>query len=81
MKPAVAGYSQQAALEYARSLRPVVDEIIASGITAQHRIAGELNRRGISTATGIGDWHQTTVHRLLKRLNQPEQECDHSSKT
>jgi hypothetical protein len=40
---------------------------MAAGLVSQHELANELNRRGIATARG-GNWHRTTVTRVLARL-------------
>ncbi|MCB2425575.1 recombinase family protein [Methylophaga pinxianii] len=39
-----------------------------AGTTSARGIASALNQRGILTARG-GQWHQSTVSNLLKRLN------------
>ena len=48
-------------------LRPILEDIQAEGITSVRGVAEELNARGILTARG-GDWHPTSVVRLLDRL-------------
>jgi len=40
---------------------------MAAGFVSQLALANELNRRGIATARG-GDWHRTTLTRVLARL-------------
>ena len=40
----------------------------ASGATTLQAIAAELNRRGIPTATGPGEWSGKQVARVLGRL-------------
>jgi DNA invertase Pin-like site-specific DNA recombinase len=55
------------ASERADNLRAIVDDIRAHGVTSVRTMAEELNRRGILTARG-GEWHATTVVRLLERL-------------
>jgi DNA invertase Pin-like site-specific DNA recombinase len=49
----------------AADLKPVIDEIRASGATTWKAIASELNRRGIPTATGVGEWQSMSVGRVL----------------
>jgi DNA invertase Pin-like site-specific DNA recombinase len=55
------------ASERAENLRAIVEDIRAHGITSVRTIADELNTRGILTARG-GEWHPTTVVRLMERL-------------
>jgi DNA invertase Pin-like site-specific DNA recombinase len=54
--------------QHAENLRPIVDDIRASGITSVRKIAAELNNRDVLTANGA-TWHPTTVARLLDRLS------------
>lgn len=51
----------------AESLRPIIEEIRAEGITTVRGICDELNRRGIESARG-GKWYVPQTHRVLKRL-------------
>lgn len=55
------------AKETALSLKPVLDELAAAGVTSVRGIADALNSRKIPTPSGKS-WHSTSVHRLLKRL-------------
>jgi DNA invertase Pin-like site-specific DNA recombinase len=55
------------AQEHALTLRAIVADVKAAGITSVRAIADELNRRAILTPRG-GRWHPTSVVRLLKRL-------------
>lgn len=55
------------AKETALTLKPVIDELAAAGISSVRSIADALNARKIPTPTGKS-WHSTSVHRLLKRL-------------
>lgn len=55
------------AKETALTLKPVIDELAADGISSVRSIADALNARKIPTPTGKS-WHSTSVHRLLKRL-------------
>jgi len=48
---------------FAATVRPVIREIEAGGITSLVGIAGELNRRGIATARG-SDWRAMSVARV-----------------
>jgi hypothetical protein len=45
-------------------MRPVMEELAP---LSAHKAAGELNRRGIKSATG-GVWYPATVLRLRERL-------------
>lgn len=60
------------AIEFARSLKPVIDEFDQKGITTIRAIKNELNRRRIRTVTGH-KWHVSTVHKLMQRLKEDEQ--------
>jgi Recombinase len=46
-------------------LLPTIRKLIAAGFVSQRALAKELNRRGISTASG-GIWHRNTVGRLTR---------------
>lgn len=59
------------ALEFARTMRPVINELHTNGITSVRKITKELNRRRIRTSAG-GKWYASTVHRLLQRLKSLE---------
>jgi len=50
----------------ATSLASIVDDLRAKGTTSVRAIATELNAQGIMTPRG-GQWHSTSVHRLLAR--------------
>jgi hypothetical protein len=52
----------------AADLAPIIAELRAAGATTLQAIAAELNRRGIPTATGRGDWSGKQVARVLERL-------------
>jgi hypothetical protein len=52
----------------AADLAPTIKELHASGATTLQAIAAELNRRGIATATGRGEWCGKQVRRVLARL-------------
>jgi hypothetical protein len=54
--------------EFAARLRPVIEEIQATGKTGVYSIAGALNARGIPGLFG-GPWRSLTVRNLLKRLS------------
>jgi hypothetical protein len=49
-------------------LAAVIAELLAAGVTSLRGIADELNRRGIRTPRGVGQWQSGTVAELLKRL-------------
>lgn len=53
---------------FAESLRETLESLIESGTSSARGIATVLNQRGILTARG-GQWHQSTVSNLLKRLD------------
>ena len=52
--------------ERAANLLPIIRQIAAGGVNSVHRVAEELNRRGIRTARNAA-WHGTTVSNLIKR--------------
>ena len=52
------------ASERAENLKAIVEDIRAQGVTSVRTMTDELNHRGILTARG-GEWHPTTVARLL----------------
>ena len=56
------------AAKRAADLATVVAELQASGARSLRAIATELNRRGIPTASGRGEWQADTVRQLLARL-------------
>ncbi len=52
---------------FAADLMEILADVRAAGHTTLHKIAGELNRRGIKTARG-GVWHAATVANVQARL-------------
>jgi DNA invertase Pin-like site-specific DNA recombinase len=58
--------SKRAADELASRMKPILIEL--SHLPSARKIAAELNRRGITSATG-GQWSSKTVVRLRERLN------------
>jgi DNA invertase Pin-like site-specific DNA recombinase len=69
-KAAVA--NKQAAVDFAINVRPVIEQVKASGATTYKAIAGALNARGIRTARG-GEWHASTVRNIALRVSQLHQ--------
>ena len=47
---------------------PVIREIQSLGVTTLEGIAGKLNERGLKAPRG-GEWHKTSVSRVLMTLN------------
>lgn len=74
LRAKAAGAAKATAVRVARAqaraaeLRPVIEEIRASGITSLHGIAQALTERGIPTAWGKGPWQAKQVQRVLARL-------------
>ncbi|MGC5777590.1 recombinase family protein [Methylobacterium sp. NFXW15] len=64
--------ARAAADAYASTLTAALSEIRASGAHSVRDTAAALNARGIATRTG-GQWHPTSVQRLLVRLSGCEQ--------
>ena len=60
--------NKAAAEAFAHKLTPVLRELRRDGIETVRGIAEELNRRGVETPRG-GQWHPTSVARLLARSN------------
>ena len=54
-------------MKTAHDLKATIEALKAEGITAVREIASALNARGIATPQGK-QWHSTSVHRLLKRI-------------
>ena len=52
----------------ASELAPIIAELRGAGVTSLRAIASELSRRGIPTATGVGEWRSAQVRRMLARL-------------
>jgi hypothetical protein len=52
----------------ASELAPIITDAQATGAMTLQAIAAELNRRGIPTATGRGEWSGKQVARVLERL-------------
>jgi DNA invertase Pin-like site-specific DNA recombinase len=67
-KAILAPRNHKQAVERAKSLRPMLADLKAAGISSTRTIAEALNERGIPTPAG-GRWHQTTVQRLLQRAS------------
>src|SRR5205814_4086668 len=63
----LAAERKREAYEFAESLKTILTEIRANGITTVRDIRDELNRRAIPSASGR-TWHIPTVHRLLARV-------------
>ena len=54
------------ALEYARNILEVIEDIKTTGASSLRQIAAELNERGFKTRRGK-DWSATAVMRVMKR--------------
>jgi hypothetical protein len=52
----------------AADLAPIITDLQVAGATTLQATATELNRRGIPTATGRGEWSGKQVRRVLERL-------------
>tara|TARA_R110000850_G_scaffold129229_14_gene249146 strand:- start:1735 stop:2124 length:390 start_codon:yes stop_codon:yes gene_type:complete len=64
-----AARNKAAADKYAETMKPALLELAASGKFGTSGIARELNTRGVKAPRG-GNWHRTTVGRVLKRLGK-----------
>jgi hypothetical protein len=54
--------------ERAAKLAPVIKALRAKGVTSLNDIAVALNKRGIRTPRGVGEWRAIQVARVLARL-------------
>ena len=56
--------------QFARSMKPIIEELQAFGFTSLRQIAAELNRREVPTARGgqRSNWGAPAVRNLLKRI-------------
>lgn len=61
------------AVQGAQTLKATLQTLKGEGISTVREIASALNSRGIATPQGK-QWHSTSVHRLLKRV---ETSCHH----
>jgi DNA invertase Pin-like site-specific DNA recombinase len=64
---AAVGAAREAADRRARDLAPVFEELRAAGVATLHKLAAELNARGLPTPRG-GRWHPSNVANVLQRL-------------
>lgn len=55
---------------FALSLQPMLEEMKRCGITTVRAIVQELNDRNIPTYRTNARWHISTVHQIMKRLEQ-----------
>lgn len=56
---------------FAQKMKPIIDELKSKGLTTVRGITEELNKRKIPTYKKH-KWHISSVHRLLKRMNDNE---------
>jgi hypothetical protein len=56
------------ARRHAADVAPIIQSIQAAGISTIRGITGELNRRGIPTATGKEHWQESQVLKIMRRL-------------
>jgi DNA invertase Pin-like site-specific DNA recombinase len=56
------------ARQWAANMADTIKAIQAAGATTLQGMADELNRRGIPTAAGRGEWQPTQVQRVMQRL-------------
>jgi hypothetical protein len=52
----------------AASVGPIIKKLQASGVTTRRGIAAELNKQGIPTPSGTGQWQPEQVRRVLARI-------------
>lgn len=64
----------QAAQAFAEQMKPIIEELKATGLTTIRAIRDELNNRQIPTFRKNGQqWHNQSVHSLLKRISEREE--------
>jgi hypothetical protein len=63
-RPAAMGRAHQQAAMVA----PTIKKLQASGVTTLQGIAAELNKQGIPTPSGTGQWQPAEVRRVLARI-------------
>ena len=68
---AINAEASAAADAYASSLRAALDVLRLQGVTSVREVAAALNAQGIRTRKG-GQWHPTSVQRLLERIADQE---------
>lgn len=68
--------NKERAIEFAMSMKPIIEKLASRGITSTRAITKELNRKKIPTASKAGLWHKTTVHTLLKRIEEHKNKSD-----
>jgi hypothetical protein len=56
------------ARRHAADVAPIIQSIRAAGISTIRGITAELIRRGIPTATGKGEWRESQVLKVMRRL-------------
>lgn len=64
---ALAAQNKRAALDFANTVRPVVEEAKQAGCQSLNEIGRYLTEQGCPTPDG-GKWHATSVRRVLHRL-------------
>lgn len=70
----LARQNQQAADAFAYQLTPILKKLNSRGIYTVRAIAQELNRQGVPTFRGDGQWHPSTVYALQNRLKAKYQQ-------
>ncbi|MCX6869274.1 MAG: resolvase, partial [Verrucomicrobia bacterium] len=57
--------ARKARIEFRNSILPIVYEIKSAGVFTLQGIASCLNKRGVKTRTGKGEWQATQIRNLL----------------
>ncbi len=60
--------NRQRADQFAATVLPVITGLKHEGITTVRAIACELNRLNVPTYRSYGQWHPSSVHNVMKRL-------------
>ncbi|MEM6844655.1 MAG: hypothetical protein AAF632_20730 [Bacteroidota bacterium] len=64
--------------EFARKMRPIIEEIEHGGADTLTKVAAVLNKREIPTSTGKDWWRPATVWQLKKRIENLDNSLDNS---
>lgn len=62
--------NKKKSLRFANELRPVIKRLINEGYRTVEAITDQLNKRKVSTYREKAKWHKSTVHMLLKKIDQ-----------
>jgi hypothetical protein len=67
-RPPASASAMGRARQHAAMVAPTIKKLQASGVTTLQDIAAELNKQGVSTPSGAGQWQPEQVRRVLARI-------------